>query len=59
MHRTGAENKFWDFSFTELFIQIFGQKTWREETDKYTLENIIKMDLKEMGCEDVDWIQQT
>lgn len=43
----------------EKCMQSFGGETWRMKLlarNKHCLENIVNMDPKEMGLDDVDWI---
>jgi hypothetical protein len=41
----------------EKYIQNFGPKTFREETTRRRRwEDNIRIDLREAGCEGVDWI---
>ena len=41
----------------EKRIQGFGGETWGKETTWETWEDNIKMDLQEVGCGGMDWIE--
>jgi hypothetical protein len=43
----------------QKWLKIFSQNTWSEETARCWWEGNTEMDLKEVGCKSVDWIQWT